>query len=120
MKSALINFTIVFIILMGLHQQVVARPNFNSRVKRVSDPHFSDLETRVALHKINGIAITLPVAAGRDLDKIGRKRRSGRSGRSQSRFLEALFNQSDEDQGDPQAELILPNTYEDLFYDYKK
>ncbi|XP_050315871.1 uncharacterized protein LOC126750339 [Anthonomus grandis grandis] len=116
MKSALINFAVILLMFLGVQQQVAARPNLNSRVKRVSDPHFSDLETRVALHKINGIAITLPVAAGRDLDKIGRKRRS------QSRFLEALFNQSEEEQGDPRENerRLFDRTYDDLLYNYDK
>ncbi|RZC34336.1 uncharacterized protein BDFB_005443 [Asbolus verrucosus] len=72
-------------------------PSFCFRVKRVSDAHLADLETRIALNnKVKGIAITIPVGGGRiDPSRIGRKRRS------QSRFLDVLFNQSEEDRGDP-------------------
>ncbi|KAJ8916541.1 hypothetical protein NQ315_000183 [Exocentrus adspersus] len=76
-------------------------------VKRVSDSHLADLETKMALNnKVKGYAITMPVGAGQiDVLKIGRRRRS------QSRFLDVLFNRSEEDNGDP-----APVDYDDLVY----
>ncbi|XP_030752984.1 uncharacterized protein LOC115880019 [Sitophilus oryzae] len=100
MNTTVFKFLAVMLLILGLQQQVVARPSINSRVKRVSDPHLSDLETKIGLQKLKGIAVTLPVAPGIDFQKIGRKRRS------QSRLLEALFNQSEEDQGDPRGGLL--------------
>ncbi|KAJ8985178.1 hypothetical protein NQ317_018207 [Molorchus minor] len=104
MKAAVLKIFAVLVVVFGV-QQVVARPN---RVKRVSDSHLADLETKIALNnKVKGFAITMPVGAGRiDPLKIGRKRRS------QSRFLDVLFNQSEEDNGDP-------IDYNDFLYNYR-
>lgn len=39
------------------------------RVKRVSDAHFADVQTKHAVNRAKGIVITLPIGAGlRDLD----------------------------------------------------
>ncbi|XP_060532872.1 uncharacterized protein LOC132705922 [Cylas formicarius] len=96
MKMNVSRLFAVLVTILGVQQMVIAKPYFISRVKRVSDPHLADLETKLALgSKIKGFAFTLPVAAGKDLDKIGRKRRS------QSRLLDVLFNQSEEDTGEP-------------------
>ncbi|KAJ3650710.1 hypothetical protein Zmor_016792 [Zophobas morio] len=85
-------FTLVLVMSV---QNVFAGPRY--RVKRVSDAHLADLQSRIALNnKIKGISITMPVGGGRiDPLRIGRRRRS------QSRFLDVLFNQSEEDKGDP-------------------
>ncbi|KAJ8954172.1 hypothetical protein NQ318_005767, partial [Aromia moschata] len=69
------------------------------------------LRDKIALNnRVKGFAITMPVGAGRiDPNRIGRKRRS------QSRFLDVLFNQSEEDNGDP-----IPLDYNELLYNYNR
>ncbi|KAH1011019.1 hypothetical protein HUJ04_000461 [Dendroctonus ponderosae] len=92
----------------------IYKTSFIFRVKRVSDAHFANVQTKHALNRAKGIVITLPIAAGvRDLDLIGRKRRS------ESRLLETLLNQSEEDQGDIRDDRIETNNYPDLLFDYK-
>ncbi|GLH12457.1 MraZ protein [Gryllus bimaculatus] len=47
------------------------------RQKRVSDQRLAELETRVALNRLKGIVVTVPVGFGKvDPDKLGRRRRS--------------------------------------------
>ncbi|KAF2882284.1 hypothetical protein ILUMI_23904 [Ignelater luminosus] len=67
------------------------------RVKRVSDQRLAELETLVALSKMSGKLVTVPLGLGKvDPKYIGRKRRS------ESRILDTLFNHSsEEDTGDP-------------------
>ncbi|XP_066255911.1 uncharacterized protein [Euwallacea similis] len=111
MKATLLNTAFVLIIILNVHNQVLARPNLNSRVKRISSTSFDDVRTRNELAQMKGYAITLPVGGGiHDIERIGRKRRS------QSRFLEALFNHSEEDQGDPRDDR---NNLPELVFDYK-
>ncbi|KAF5284130.1 hypothetical protein FQR65_LT00130 [Abscondita terminalis] len=65
-----------------------------SRLKRVSDQRLAELETLVALSKMSGKLVTVPLGLGKvDPKIIGRKRRSQ---------LDALLNHSvEEDAGDP-------------------
>lgn len=44
---------------------------------------------------------------------------SGRKRRSESRLLETLLNQSEEDQGDIRDDRIETNNYPDLLFEYK-
>ncbi|XP_018565317.1 uncharacterized protein LOC108906518 [Anoplophora glabripennis] len=108
MNCTVLKVVALLVVIFGV-QHAVARPN--NRVKRVSDSHLADLETKIALNnKVKGFAITMPVGAGRiDPLKIGRRRRS------QSRFLDVLFNQSEEDNGDP-----IPRDYNDFLYNYNR
>ncbi|CAH0548826.1 unnamed protein product [Brassicogethes aeneus] len=93
--NTLFKVFIFFVMFFGVQRIVFAKP---SRVKRVSDSYLTDLKTKLALSKMDKVAITIPVSAGlRDPMSIGRRRRS------QSRFLDVLFNQSEEDNGDPMA-----------------
>ncbi|KAL1502674.1 hypothetical protein ABEB36_007787 [Hypothenemus hampei] len=113
MNKAIFGTILIVLVILGVqHHQVLARPNINIRTKRLSDSVFSHIQTQAGLRKV-GVAITMPVASGRDLDKIGRKRRS------QSRLLETLFNQSDEDRDDPRDKRGRRNSYEELLFDYK-
>ncbi|EFA05035.1 uncharacterized protein LOC103313383 [Tribolium castaneum] len=84
-----------FVVLVMSVQNVFAGPRY--RLKRVSDAHLADLQSRIALNnKLKGVSVTMPVGGGRiDPGRIGRRRRS------QTRFLDVLFNQSEEDKGDP-------------------
>ncbi|XP_023025594.2 uncharacterized protein [Leptinotarsa decemlineata] len=104
--KVLITVLAGFVFVFGV-QQVIARPN--NRVKRVSDSHLADLETKIALNnRIKGFAITMPVGAGKvDLLRIGRRRRS------EARLLDAFLNQSDEEKNEP-----IPPDYNDYHYDY--
>ncbi|XP_019869172.1 uncharacterized protein LOC109597837 [Aethina tumida] len=87
--NSLLKVFVVFIMVFHVQRLVIARPN---RIKRVSDSHLADLETRLALSRMKQVAITLPITAGlRNPAEIGRRRRS------ESRFLDVLFNQSEED-----------------------
>ncbi|XP_019757023.1 uncharacterized protein LOC109535548 [Dendroctonus ponderosae] len=114
MNTTIFSSALFIVVLLGVQHQVMARPNLISRVKRVSDAHFANVQTKHALNRAKGIVITLPIAAGvRDLDLIGRKRRS------ESRLLETLLNQSEEDQGDIRDDRIETNNYPDLLFDYK-
>lgn len=99
MKSVVPVFA-VLIVIFGFNH-VVARPN--NRIKRVSDSHLADLETKIAMNnRIKGFAITMPIGGGKiDPLQIGRKRRSG----AESRLLNPFFQQkimssSEEDNGD--------------------
>ncbi|KAF7284074.1 hypothetical protein GWI33_022691 [Rhynchophorus ferrugineus] len=118
MKASLIKVLAIFMLVLGLQQRVaVARPQINSRVKRVlSDVYLTEMQSKQAARKLGGVVVTVPVAMGLNYEKYGRKRRS------QSRLLESLFNQSEEDQGDPRGDLIDPNElndYDALFSSYK-
>lgn len=70
---------IFFGVLLSL-QQVDAKPfGLLSRQKRISDQRLAELETLIALAKMKGKYVTIPVGFGRtDLDpiKLGRKKRS--------------------------------------------
>ncbi|KAK4877901.1 hypothetical protein RN001_010407 [Aquatica leii] len=79
-----------------------------SRLRRVSDQRLAELETLVALSKMSGKLVTVPLGLGKvDPKIIGRKRRSQ---------LDALFNRSvEEDTGDPSA-----FEYGDFYRRYKK
>ncbi|XP_072381844.1 uncharacterized protein [Diabrotica undecimpunctata] len=96
MKSVVAVFA-VLVMVFGFNH-VVARPN--NRIKRVSDSHLADLETKIAMNnRIKGFAITMPIGGGKiDPLQIGRRRRSG----AESRFLKPLFQQvsSEEDTGE--------------------
>ncbi|CAH1382165.1 hypothetical protein MTP99_006095 [Tenebrio molitor] len=100
---------VVFVVMVMSVQNVFAGPRY--RIKRVSDAHLADLQTRIALNnKLKGISITMPVGGGRiDPLRIGRRRRS------QSRFLDVLFNHSEEDKGDP----VDFNDYESLIQRFR-
>lgn len=116
MNQAVSNTVLFLLIILSVQNYVVARPNLNSRVKRMSDTHIADYDARIGLQKVKGLAITLPVTGGviRDLQIIGRKRRS------ESRLLETLFNRSEEDQGDPGQNQYDEDDLTELLYDYSK
>ncbi|CAG9861619.1 unnamed protein product, partial [Phyllotreta striolata] len=62
MKSSVAVFAMLVVVCGFNH--VIARPN--SRIKRVSDSHLADLETKIAMNnRIRGFAITLPIGGGR-------------------------------------------------------
>ncbi|KAB0803026.1 hypothetical protein PPYR_05212 [Photinus pyralis] len=87
MKSLCFIGAIFFI---AVYQQVEAIPF--TRLKRVSDQRLAELETLVALSKMSGKLVTVPLGLGKvDPKLIGRKRRS------QSRLLDSLFNHSAEE-----------------------
>ncbi|KAF5287337.1 hypothetical protein FQA39_LY15940 [Lamprigera yunnana] len=70
-----------------------------ARLKRVSDQRLAELETLVALSKMSGKLVTVPLGLGKvDPRLIGRKRRS------QSRLLDELFNRSAEDEDNVEYE----------------
>ncbi|CAH1111983.1 unnamed protein product [Psylliodes chrysocephalus] len=89
MRSVVAVFA-VLVMVFGFNH-VVARPN--NRIKRVSDSHLADLETKIAMNnRIKGFAITLPIGGGKiDPLQIGRRRRS------ESRLLNPLFQQATDD-----------------------
>ncbi|XP_012285833.1 uncharacterized protein LOC105702680 [Orussus abietinus] len=66
------------LLLVLLPDLALARPSgVISRQKRVSDQRLAELETLLALAKMRGKLVTVPVGFGRvDPAKIGRKRRS--------------------------------------------
>ncbi|XP_046743633.1 uncharacterized protein LOC124409817 isoform X1 [Diprion similis] len=73
----------VLLVLVLLATDTDARPSGSSlsRQKRVSDQRLAELETLLALSKLRGQLVTVPVAFGQvDPNKIGRRRRSMESG----------------------------------------
>ncbi|KAL3270759.1 hypothetical protein HHI36_021284 [Cryptolaemus montrouzieri] len=81
-------------------------------IKRFSDQHLADLETRIALSsKYQGIAITMPNGGGKygvEPWKLGRKRRS------EPQTVEQLFRTPEEDEGDPSG--LTPLSYDELLF----
>ncbi|XP_031784452.1 uncharacterized protein LOC107981184 [Nasonia vitripennis] len=75
--SALAVAGIVLCVVL-LVQVTEARPSaLLSRPKRVSDQRLAELETLIALQKMRGKLVTVPIGFGKvDPMKIGRKRRS--------------------------------------------
>ncbi|KAF7987833.1 hypothetical protein HCN44_003696 [Aphidius gifuensis] len=74
-----IFFTSIILIIALLPRPIDARfiDGVLSRHKRVSDQRIAELEALVALAKMRGLLVTVPVGFGRvDPDKIGRRRRS--------------------------------------------
>ncbi|KAK9892770.1 hypothetical protein WA026_021960 [Henosepilachna vigintioctopunctata] len=98
MRTAKVMKVILFLCAVFVNHCVVAKP-YITRMKRFSDQHLADLETRIALNtKYNGIAITVPVGGGKygvEPWKLGRKRRS------EPRAVEQFFTPQEEDEGDP-------------------
>ncbi|XP_045469725.1 uncharacterized protein LOC123677200 [Harmonia axyridis] len=110
METVLMKLILFLFVIIG-SQYVVAKP-YSGRVKRFSDQHLADLETRIAMNtKFNGIAITMPVGGGKygvDPWKLGRKRRS------EPRRVEELFKNQEEDEGDPSQPT--PLNYDELLF----
>ncbi|CAH1111984.1 unnamed protein product [Psylliodes chrysocephalus] len=87
MRSVVAVFA-VLVMVFGFNH-VVARPN--NRIKRVSDSHLADLETKIAMNnRIKGFAITLPIGGGKidPLQISCRRSRRGKkcSGHSQNQI----------------------------------
>ncbi|XP_012263770.1 uncharacterized protein LOC105690530 [Athalia rosae] len=80
--TLLSTFGAVILVLVLLAAENDARPSGRiSRQKRVSDQRLAELETLLALERIRGQLVTVPVAFGRvDPAKIGRRRRSSVEG----------------------------------------
>ncbi|XP_057667984.1 uncharacterized protein LOC130900969 [Diorhabda carinulata] len=109
MKSVLPVF-VVLIVMVGFNH-VIARPN--NRMKRVSDSHLADLETKIAMNnRIKGFAITMPIGGGKiDPLQIGRKRRSGVETRFLNPFFQQKIESSSEEDNTDDYEYIYNNNY---------
>ncbi|CAH1971506.1 unnamed protein product [Acanthoscelides obtectus] len=80
-------------------------------MKRLSDSHLADLETKIAMNnKIKGFLIKMPVGGGRlDPSLIGRRRRSDPSSRL---FMDKLLEQQSDEEHIPSED------YSDFLYNY--
>ncbi|XP_017779900.1 PREDICTED: uncharacterized protein LOC108565117 [Nicrophorus vespilloides] len=88
MKKIIFYLGITIVLIVIFVQNVSAKPY--SRVKRVSDQRLAELETLVALSKMSGKLVTVPLGYGKfDPKIIGRKRRS-----QTSLLLDKLFSTS--------------------------
>ncbi|KAK5638988.1 hypothetical protein RI129_013283 [Pyrocoelia pectoralis] len=84
------SLCLILVLFITIYQHVEAIPI--TRLKRVSDQRLAELETLVALSKMSGKLVTVPLGFGKvDPKTIGRRRRS------QSRLLDSLFNRSAEE-----------------------
>ncbi|XP_051162528.1 uncharacterized protein LOC127282382 [Leptopilina boulardi] len=75
---ATVTAGLLLLLLVLVPEIAHARPSgFLSRQKRVSDQRLAELETLMALSRLKGKLVTVPVGFGRvDPAKLGRKRRS--------------------------------------------
>ncbi|XP_033222997.1 uncharacterized protein LOC117176796 [Belonocnema kinseyi] len=102
MNRSLATVTAGFLLLLVLLPEPThARPpGVISRQKRVSDQRLAELETLMALSRLKGKLVTVPIGFGRvDPAKIGRKRRSSAGNNIQN--LRRFFQNISQD-----AELI--------------
>ncbi|XP_065168636.1 uncharacterized protein [Atheta coriaria] len=98
MRKIVLVVILVAVLIAANVRQTQAKPLLN-RIKRVSDQRLAELETLIALDRLKGKLITVPVGIGLPSDPriIGRKRRTDES------ILQNLFNASEEDISDQAA-----------------
>lgn len=100
---AIVVWSVVVFVALLTFPQTHGRPY---RQKRVSDQRLAELETIMALRKMAGKLVTVPLGFGQvDPNKIGRRRR-----RSLEVLLQELRNQSTQD--DPDADAMLASSIE--------
>ncbi|XP_043475637.1 uncharacterized protein LOC122507140 [Leptopilina heterotoma] len=113
-NQSLVTVTAGFLLLLlALVPEVAhARPSgFLSRQKRVSDQRLAELETLMALSRLKGKLVTVPVGFGRvDPAKIGRKRRSN-AGNDFQRFQRFLRTISESELTDDESKDIFPASW---------
>ncbi|XP_059480110.1 uncharacterized protein LOC132199429 [Neocloeon triangulifer] len=82
-KAVVLVLIVALVVAFATHVHSMPR-----RIKRVSDQRLAELETLIALSKMRGKLVTVPIGFGRiDPAKIGRRRRSLRKRRQ---YLEDL------------------------------
>ncbi|XP_034946047.1 uncharacterized protein [Chelonus insularis] len=120
-KTYYLTSLLILMILIVTLDSVNARPSsgFLSRRKRVSDQRLAELETLLALAKMRGKLVTVPLGFDRvDPAKIGRRRRSSTEYDLQKlqRFLQAAVRDS-EYASEENDEIITPSWLEDRHTD---
>ncbi|XP_043280907.1 uncharacterized protein [Venturia canescens] len=102
--------TVIVLVAAVMPHSTHARPSgLVSRQKRVSDQRVAELETLLALARMRGKLVTVPVGFGRvDPARIGRKRRSSEDSGLEKlqRLLEAVERQSESISSEESAEKL--------------
>ncbi|KAK3926465.1 UDP-N-acetylglucosamine--N-acetylmuramyl-(pentapeptide) pyrophosphoryl-undecaprenol N-acetylglucosamine transferase [Frankliniella fusca] len=110
MKSSSLTLLAAAAVLVLLAPAVLARPPH--RQKRVSDQRLGELEALLALKKLRGKLVTVPVAFGQiNPNDYGRKRRSAPHASSSASLLERLLEAQQAQQDDLLAGL---DVYDEL------
>ncbi|XP_043280914.1 uncharacterized protein [Venturia canescens] len=93
----------------SVQQHATVHQETKRRQKRVSDQRVAELETLLALARMRGKLVTVPVGFGRvDPARIGRKRRSSEDSGLEKlqRLLEAVERQSESISSEESAEKL--------------